>query len=133
MIGIDTNVLVRYIVQDDRKQARAATVFLESSCTSEQPGRVCLVVLCELVWVLSRSYRYERDTVNQVLEKLLTAAELEVEQSALVWRALRDYRSGSAEFADYLLAHINASDAVEYTITLDHKAARHDLFRLLQT
>ena len=132
MIGIDTNVLVRYIVQDDSGQAKAATDFLETFCTLEQPGRICLVVLCELVWVLTRAYRYERDTVCQVVEQLLMAAELEVEQSSMAWRALRGYRVGPAEFADYIIAHLNESADVEYTITFDRKAARHPLFRLLQ-
>ena len=129
MIGIDTNVLVRYIVQDEPKQARAATDFLENTLTAEEPGRICLVVLCELSWVLSRAYHYERAAIAHVLEKLLTAAELEVEHSAVAWRALRDYRTGPAEFADYIIAHLNSSSAVEYTITLDRKAARHALFR----
>ncbi len=131
MIGIDTNVLVRYIVQDEPKQARAATAFIESTCTAEEPGRICLVVLCELSWVLARAYHYERDAIGHVLEVLLTAAELEVEQSAMAWRALRDYRIGPAEFADYIIAHLNSSAAAEYTITLDRKAARHALFREL--
>lgn len=131
MIGIDTNVLVRYIVQDEPKQARAATAFLETACTAEEPGRICLVVLCELSWVLARAYRYERDAIGHILEKLLTAAELEVEQSAIAWRALRAYRTGPAEFADYVIVYLNDSAEVEYTITLDRKAARHALFREL--
>ena len=129
MIGIDTNVLARYIVQDDPKQARAATAFLEKNCTAEDPGRVCLVVLCELVWVLTRAYKYDSETVVGVLENLLTAAELEVEQSSLAWRALRDYRTGSAEFADYLIAHVNDAAGAKYTFTFDSRAGRHGLFR----
>ncbi|NKB71660.1 MAG: PIN domain-containing protein [Candidatus Latescibacteria bacterium] len=129
MIGIDTNVLVRYIVQDDPKQTPIATAFLENNCTAEHPGRVCLLVLCELVWVLTRAYKYDSETVIGVLENLLTTAELEVEQSSLAWQALRAYRSGPAEFADCLIAHANAAAGAEYTFTFDRRAGRHGLFR----
>ena len=133
MIGIDTNVLVRYITQDDLAQSAAATVFLESSCSREQPGRVCLIVLCELVWVLARAYEYDRETVSRVLNRLLSAAEFEVEQSLVAWRALRDYQQGGAEYADYLIAHLNAQAEAQYTITFDRKAGRHRLFKLLSS
>lgn len=123
----------RYIVRDDPEQTRAATRFLEGTCTADQPGWVCLVVLGELAWVLTRAYKYERDTVCNVLNQLLLAAELQVEQSVVVWRALADDRTGKAEFTDYLIGRVNAAAEVEYTITLDRKAAQHPLFRLLQT
>lgn len=58
MTGLDTNVLVRYIVQDDPKQSKLATECIEQRCTSESPGFVNLVVLCELTWVLARGYGY---------------------------------------------------------------------------
>ena len=132
MIGIDTNVLVRYIVQDDPVQSALATRFLESSCSSEQPGQVCLIVLCELAWVLVRAYRYDRDTVGGVLERLLKTAEFVVEDSLLAWRALRAHQQGTAEFADYLIAHLHTRAGAEYTITFDRKAAQHPFFKLLK-
>ena len=131
MIGIDTNVLVRYIVQDDPEQSHAATQFLESTCSSERPGWVCLIVLCELVWVLTRAYGYHRTTVADVIERLLSTTELEIEQSTVVWRSARDFREGTAEFADYLIGHLNAHFGVEYTITFDRKAADQHHFRQL--
>ncbi len=133
MIGIDTNVLVRYIVQDDPDQSRAAVRFLESTCSSERPGWICLIVLCELVWVLTRAYGYRRATVADVLEQLLSTTELRVEQSTVAWRSARDFRSGNAEFADYLIGHLNAHHGVDYTITFDRRAADQDSFRHLAT
>ena len=133
MIGIDTNVLVRYIVQDDPEQSHAATQFLESTCSSERPGWVCLVVLCELTWVLTRAYGYDRTTVAEVIDHLLSTAELEIEQSTVVWRSARDFREGVAEFADHLIGHLNAHFEVDYTITFDRKAAEHKQFRLLES
>lgn len=64
MTGLDTNVLVRYIVQDDAKQARLATRHLESQCTPDSPGRINVIVLCELAWVLARGYGYDRQVVG---------------------------------------------------------------------
>lgn len=79
MTGIDTNVLVRYITQDDSKQASVATDFLEASCTKESPGYINHVVLCELAWVLGHAYTYPKTTVIEVLKQLLSTAELIVE------------------------------------------------------
>lgn len=78
MIGIDTNVLVRHVVCDDAEQTDAAGRLAESQCTAESPGIVPLVVLCELVWVLVRGYRYRRAEVAGVVRKLLAAQDLHV-------------------------------------------------------
>ncbi|MYL06955.1 MAG: type II toxin-antitoxin system VapC family toxin [Gemmatimonadales bacterium] len=63
MIGLDTNILVRFITRDDRELAAAATQLIESRCTAETPGHVCVPVLVELVWVLRRGYRYDKTAV----------------------------------------------------------------------
>jgi len=73
MIGLDTNILVRYIVRDDKKQASAATRLIESECTEESPGFVSQLVLAELFWVLSRGYEYPKSILVSVLTKLLSA------------------------------------------------------------
>ena len=71
MIGIDTNVLVRHLVQDDLSQSRAATQVITKQCTRDEPGFINRIVLCELVWVLESAYGYPKDTIAAVLEKLL--------------------------------------------------------------
>ncbi len=124
MIGIDTNVLVRYLVQDDAEQAARATAFLSSECTSERPGWINRIVLCQLVWVLERSYRSSREEIAGVLEALAQTAELQVENLASVWNALRAYRDHQADFADALLAATNLAHGCETTVTFDKKAAR---------
>ena len=87
MIGIDTNVLIRYIVQDDPRQAGAATRFVERACTAESPGFVGLIVLCECVWVLTSAYGYLRSDVSKVLAQILRVAQFRVENPQAVWRA----------------------------------------------
>lgn len=131
MIALDTNVLVRYLVADDPRQAQAARRLIESGCTVEAPGFLALVVLCELVWVLSQGYRYSRTQVGSVVRRLLAAQDLAVEQSDLAWQALRLYEDGPADFADYLIGlRARAEDAVA-TYTFDRVAAQSPLFRLV--
>jgi len=131
MIGIDTNVLVRYIVQDDEQQAALATRWVES-CTVETPGWISVIVLCEMVWVLSGAYGYDKATVQSVLQRIFFACELAVEKQEYAWSALRDYAQGNADFSDYLIIHLNRSSGCEYTVSFDKKASHHRLVRLLK-
>ena len=99
MIALDTNVLVRYLTQDDPGQSGAANQLIEAQCSHEEPCRVSMVVLCELVWVLRSAYGHDRATIATVLERLLTATELEAENEEVAWLAWRAYRDGPADFA----------------------------------
>lgn len=131
MIGVDTNVLVRFLTQDDPEQALLASRFLENHCSRHNPGLINRIVLCELVWVLETAYDYPRTTVADVLERLFRTAQLVLEEPENTWSALRAYREGKADFADCLLGLINRSAGCEITVTLDRKAARLPYFTLL--
>jgi predicted nucleic-acid-binding protein len=132
VIGLDTNVLVSYLVQDDAAQARAASRLIETRCTNEDPGFVSLLMLAELVWVLDRAYGYARHQVSDVLNGILTAAELKVEQPDLARRALVDYGNGPADFADYLIGHVNAASGCSTTATFDKRAMKSGLHTLVR-
>jgi predicted nucleic-acid-binding protein len=123
MIGLDTNVLVRYVMQDDPKQARQATKLIES-LTPEAPGFVALVTVIEFVWVLTSAYEVPRSELVRVLELLLRSQELVVEQAEVVWRALRAFRDGSADFADCLIERSAAAAGCSRTMTFDRRAAK---------
>ena len=131
MIGLDTNVLVRYIVQDDERQATIASRWIEANCTIDSPGWISAIVLCETVWVLSRAYGYDKATVLAVLQTILSAGELGVEHRQSALMALRDYAQGEADFSDYLIAHVNRTHGCKCTVTFDRKASGDRLFRLL--
>lgn len=131
MIGLDTSILIRYIVQDAAAQA-AATRLIERECKPDNPGWVDAVVLCELVWVLESAYAYDRATVVEVLRALLTSAELRVELPELAWAALRSYQSGSAGFADCLIGLRNQQTGCTATCTFDKKAGRMATHRLVK-
>ena len=122
MIGLDTNVLVRYIVQDDPEQSLAATRLIESRCTVQSPGWVGVTVLMELVWVLTTAYRYEKAVVASVIRQLLRTTELMVEDRETAWTALREFETGNADFADCLLSHRNHASGCTQTYTFDRRA-----------
>ena len=129
MIGLDTNVLVRFIVRDDEKQARAATRLIEGKCTAEDPGLVCHIVLCELGWVLERGYGYDRKTVASVIHRMLTVRELHVEGAEIAWKALHRFETGNADFADYVIGVTHKEHKAEVTYTFDNRAGATDLFQ----
>jgi predicted nucleic-acid-binding protein len=132
MIGLDTNVLVRYIVRDDPSQTAAATRLIETRCTTQDPGSVTLVVLCELVWVLDRGYGYARREIADVLRRLLAADDLQVQQSQLAWQALNLYEQEKADFPDYVIGLTNRERHAEVTYTFDRRAAGSVLFKVVQ-
>ncbi len=131
MIGLDTNVLVRYVVQDDRTQARAATRLIETKCSAETPGFVSLVVLTEVVWVLDRAYGYPRADISAVLGALFATAELRVEAPELARTAAQSYAAGAADFADYLIGYIHSASGCETTYTFDKRCAKSGVHALI--
>lgn len=131
MIGLDTNVLARYIVRDDVRQTAAATRLIETACTSNDPGHVALIVLCELVWVLGRGYGYARLAIAGVIRLILAADDLRVEHSELAWQALNLYEHGKADFADYVIGLGNREQSVVTTYTFDRHASDRNLFKMV--
>ncbi|MBV8165564.1 MAG: type II toxin-antitoxin system VapC family toxin [Alphaproteobacteria bacterium] len=122
MIGLDTNVLVRYLVQDDPVQAKQATRLIERHCTPDAPGCINLIVLCETVWVLTSAYGFSRDAISDVIDQLLHAIEIVVESEQTVVAALRLFRSGKIDFADALIAVRNQQLGCDHTATFDREA-----------
>ncbi len=131
MLGLDTNVLVRYIMQDDAKQAAKATVLIES-LTSEKPGFVSTVALAELAWVLASAYGLSRAQQGQAIEQLLRTQEILVERADQVLRALRLFKASSADFADCLIERAGAAAGCKHTLTFDGGASKNAGMQLLQ-
>lgn len=132
MIGLDTNVLVRYLVQDDFAQAKSATRLIEGTCTKDDPGFLNHLVLCETLWVLEGCYGQPKDTLVKTIEQILRVAQLRVDEPQVVWQALEDYRNNQADFADYLLSRINHSRTCSTTMTFDRQASKSPEFTLLK-
>jgi predicted nucleic-acid-binding protein len=123
VIGLDTNVLVRYIMQDDTRQSPLASKLVES-LTADAPGFVTLVSVVELVWVMQSCYALERVQLGDALEGLLRTKEFVVERAETIWKAVRVFREGSADFADCLIERCAASAGCEHTMTFDRNAAK---------
>lgn len=131
MKGIDTNVLVRYLIQDDANQSRQANRFIEKELTKESSIFVNLLVLCELVWVLETAYEYPKESIVNVMEHILKTRQFQFDQPDILQNALRGYKEDGADFADHCIAHLNKHYGCESTVTFDKKAARLKHFELL--
>ncbi|NDD12797.1 MAG: PIN domain-containing protein [Betaproteobacteria bacterium] len=123
MIGLDTNVLVRYIMQDDAKQAAKATKLIEA-LDADKPGYITMVSVVELYWVLTSCYGLTGKQVAQALEAILRTKQFLVERADQVMRALRVFGEGGADFADCLIERSAAGAGCEQTMTFDVKASR---------
>jgi predicted nucleic-acid-binding protein len=121
--GLDTNVLVRYVMQDDPRQSPLATRLVES-LTAEAPGFVSVVVLVELVWVLTGSYGLSRAQTATVLGTLLRSRELVVERAEWVSQALKRYSGAGADFADALIERLCSGAGCSSTVTFDAGAVK---------
>ncbi len=124
MIGLDTNVLVRYIMQDDAKQSSKATKLIES-LDVENPGYITMVSVVELYWVLTSCYDLTDGQVAQALEVILRTKQLLVERADQVLRALRVFGDGKADFADCLIERTASAAGCGQTMTFDVKATKH--------
>ena len=132
MIGLDTNVIVRYLAQDDVRQAGIATRLIEGSLSAEARGFVSIVTLTEIVWVMSSNYRAARAAVADIVEGLLTAPQLAIEKADVVWQALRAFRESKADFSDAVIVELGRDTGCTKTVTFDRHAAAHPGFEMLR-
>jgi predicted nucleic-acid-binding protein len=131
MIGLDTNVLVRYLTRDDAGQYAKAAALIDAAANRGEQLVVNTAVLCELVWVLGSSYRYAREEIAGALEQILATAQFEVERLDDARQALGDYRSTKADFTDALIGRINRSLGAEHTVTFDRSLKAVETFRVI--
>ena len=121
MRGLDANVLVRYLTQDDLVQAKKATAIIEGAATGGERLLIHPVVLCELVWVLETAYDYTRTEMASILDRILRTAQFEIPQKETVWSAWADYRSGKGDFADHLIGREGERLGAQQTVTFDRE------------
>ena len=119
MKGLDTNVLIRYLTQDDPKQAALATHAIEEAAAKGEKLLLQPLVFCELIWVLESAYGFLKADILKVLERVLRTAQFEISEKDLLWSALADYRSGKGDFSDYYLGRANATAGAKLTLSFD--------------
>jgi predicted nucleic-acid-binding protein len=130
MIGLDTNVLVRYIMQDDPVQSPKATKLIES-LSDIHNGYITIVSIIEIYWVLTSSYGLKNEQVSQALEAILRTRQFLVERADQVMRALRAFSIGKADFADCLIERSATSAGCSCVMTFDVGASKHAGMTLL--
>jgi predicted nucleic-acid-binding protein len=131
MIGLDTNVVVRYLTHDDPAQT-ANVMTLMDSLSPEARGFLSLVVVVELVWVLQGSYRFSRNEIVNTLDTMLRSKELIVERADVVWQALRKFRVSRTDFGDCLIERCAHEAGCQHTVTFDQRAANAAGMKLLR-
>jgi len=127
MIALDTNVLVRYIMQDDKLQAKKATLAIET-LTSDAPAFISCIVLCEINWVLKTAYKIPKPDCIDVLERILSVAVFDIENLSACLTALQLYEAGQADFSDYLIQKIAREHGYISVLTFDKKALKNPGF-----
>jgi predicted nucleic-acid-binding protein len=129
--GLDTNVLVRYLTQDDPEQARRATRVIETAAEQGETFFIASIVLCELVWVLEEAYGYPRAEIAPILDRILRTAQFELESKDELTQALHDYRIGKGDLSDYLIGRLGDRAGCEVTLTFDRALGDSQHFRQL--
>jgi predicted nucleic-acid-binding protein len=127
MIGLDTNVLVRYLAQDEHRQALAATRLIEKELSVSVPGFISLLVLAELCWVLKRLYGASPAELKSTVEDLLGVPQLQFERREVVQGALASQKAGKAAkagFVDALIAQVARAEGCRHTVSFDKSAVR---------
>lgn len=130
MIALDTNVLIRFLVQDDPAQAAAARSLIDR-CSRREPAFICREVLIETVWVLESAYGFSASRISSVLIGLLESEEIVIEAEADLLDAALAYADGMADFADHMIAAASRRAGCETLYTFDRKAARNNHATLL--
>lgn len=121
MRGLDTNVLLRYLANDDVHQSQIARDLLEKAEAEKERLFISTVALCEVIWTLGRTFQLDRPSLGSLIHELLSSTLFEVEDRDLVRRALADFRQGRAHFSDYLIGWQSWRAGCADTVTFDKK------------
>lgn len=131
MKGLDTNVLVRYLVGDHPEQSASAARVIDDALDHGEALHIGAIVLCELVWVLESAYGPSRARVADAIDGILRSAQLRFDDPTLCWRALGAYRAGPGDFADYLIGLEAEAGGATTTYSFDRALAGSGLFTVL--
>ena len=131
MVGIDTNVLVRYFTIDDDAQAEKAAKFFDYYSGKKASIFINNIVICELIWVLIRLYKYNKSEVVDLVKVILSTVEFAFEDHNFLLKCLQNYEESEADFADILIGNMNLKYACKTTYTFDKKATKLEFFQII--
>ena len=124
MIGLDTNVLVRYLAQDDEIQTALVNRLIETECSEENPGFISHIVLCELTWVLKAGYKVPKSDILRIIQQLLETKQLIIQEPQTIWAALKLYENSNIDFADAVIIAIHRMRGCSKTFTFDKRIGK---------
>ena len=131
MNGIDTNVLVRYLTDDEPVQSRRAAAWINTVATRGDRCFVSAIVLCELTWVLRGAYKVSKGDLLRTLDQVLATTQFVVGDKDVVRRAVAAYRTGRADFADYVIGTLHREAGCDRTVTFDRRLRGRAEFQIL--
>ncbi len=131
MKALDTNILVRFLLNDDTSQAARVLQRFQEAEQNDERFHVPIPVVLELIWVLSSVYEIAKSDLILAIENLLSMPIMEFEKAEAVFRALLEAKKSNFDLADLLIAFCSKASGAEAILTLDKKAAKHPLFQEL--
>ncbi|HKW02064.1 MAG TPA: type II toxin-antitoxin system VapC family toxin [Vicinamibacterales bacterium] len=131
MKGLDTNVLVRYLTEDDPVQARRAAAWIATAVARGDRCFISPVVLCELAWVLRGAYRISKADLLETLDRLLATTQFVIGEKDVIRAAVEAYRTGQADFADYVIGTSHRDAGCDRTATFDRRLRAVATFQVL--
>ncbi|MFP4082281.1 MAG: PIN domain-containing protein [Candidatus Aminicenantes bacterium] len=131
MIGLDTNILVRYLTQDDPEQSKKASREINKALAAGDLFFIADTVLCELVWVLESAYGYNRKEIAPTLERILRTKQFQFQDKNILWQCLSDYQSKKGDFADHLIGRTGLNAGCREILTFDTELKDNPIFRAL--
>ena len=129
MIAVDTNILVRYITGDDEVQSKLASTLLDQYAGKEKSILINNIVLCELIWVLSRGYKYSKEQITGIIKTLLTTIEFDFEDHEIAFLAALEYETSKADYSDILIGLTNHRIKNVTTYSFDQNALKSKYFK----
>jgi predicted nucleic-acid-binding protein len=131
MTGLDTNVLVRYLTEDDPAQAKRAAAWIQTSTSRRERCFISPLVLCELAWVLRWTYDVSKADLLVTLDRLMATTQFVIGDKDIVRAALTAYRAGTADFSDYIIGELHADAGCDDTVTFDRRLRKSRRFQIL--
>ena len=131
MTGLDTNVLARYLTEDEPVQSKRAADWIATVTARGERCFISAIVLCELAWVLRGAYRVSQADLILTLDRILGTTQFIVGDKDIVRRALDQYRAGRADFADYVIGALHQDAGCRKTVTFDRRLRGHAAFQAL--
>ena len=131
MNGLDTNVLARYLTEDEPVQSKRAADWIGTITARGERCFISAIVLCELAWVLRSAYRVSQGDLILTLDRILGTTQFIVGDKDIVRRALDQYRAGRADFADYVIGALHQDAGCRKTVTFDRRLRGHQAFQVL--